>query len=267
MPNWVMNKLVITGDEEQLNKLRSQVSQPYTTHHWDWQTDTITHGTSEGVFQLWNIVRPTNLEAYYEYDKNAERAKQRADKIAEMASMPPQETLSDEEMAQQLRETIAENLKTFNPQDFIEKFHREVEVGQDWYNWNIREWGTKWEIDEAKLTQVSGQLSYEFSTAWSPPAEALDKLAAQYPSLTFTLRCLDENHCFAIEFHWISGFREYEGDIDINHGVLVEMYGECYACDDHNYDQDLDDDHKAFRAQMKCDEFGQVIDINSLLDH
>lgn len=269
MPNWVANKLVITGDEEYLNKLRSQVSQPYDTHSWDFRFNAFSHHKVEGVFLLWNIVRPTNLDAYYEVDKNTGRAEEIEKRRAALAAMPPQEILSDEEMAEQMRETIAENLKSFNPAEIMAKFEKEVEVGQDWYNWNLREWGTKWEIHEAKLTQTSGQLTYEFSTAWSPPAEALDKLASQYPSLTFTLRCIDENHNFANEFHWINGFMEYEGDIDINHGVLVEMYDFCYACDGHAHEDDpeLVEAHKAFRAEMKCDEFGQVIDINSLLDH
>ena len=60
----------------------------------------------------------------------------------------------------------------------------------NWYNFNHREWGTKWDVavsDDAKYreTELVGQspvmLTYRFNTAWSDPREALKALSAQYP--------------------------------------------------------------------------------------
>lgn len=252
MPNWVATKLTISGEEAQLLKLRDQMSQPYQDHSWDLSTETFAHRQVEGAFLLWNIVKPTNLDAYYQVEETLEKAKARKEQ--------PKPSLSPEEVMAKLQEAV----DNFDPNEFIEfaqEFKKDIEVGQDWYHWNIREWGTKWEINNAQLTQTPGQLVYEFATAWSPIVEAADKLSAQYPKLVMTMRFLDEGHNFAGEIHWRGGKRSFEADIEINHGLLEEMYGECYACDNHADDPE----HQEYRAEMKCDQFKQEIDIDSLL--
>jgi hypothetical protein len=77
--------------------------------------------------------------------------------------------------------------------------------GNDWYNFNNREWGTKWDVavaDDDKDTQtyIEGPISngdnhaiyYSFDTAWAPPLAAIAKLSAQYPTLLFTLNYREE---------------------------------------------------------------------------
>lgn len=257
MPNWVSNKLVITGEDKYLNTLRNQMNKPYQTHHFDVFENAIQHQSVEGQFLLWNVVRPTNEEAYYEYDKNIKRAE-------EIANREPDPRPAAEKTAE-IIEKMQDSLNNFTPEamaEAMQRFHKEMEVGQDWYNWNIREWGTKWEIQDAFVTQGTGELRYEFATAWSPPQPALSKLASQYPMLTFTLRCLDEGHCFASEMHWRNGFMEFETDIEINHGLLEEMYGECHNCGDGN---ENDPDYDQARIEMKCAEFNKPIELEELL--
>ena len=49
-------------------------------------------------------------------------------------------------------------------------------------------WGTKWDLDdEASPLWDDGVLSYHFSSAWSPPVEAFEHIAAKHPGLTFAL--------------------------------------------------------------------------------
>jgi hypothetical protein len=75
----------------------------------------------------------------------------------------------------------------------------------DWYNFNNREWGTKWDVavsDDEKYpeTYMEGPTEngdnlvvyYNFNTAWSRPLPALEKLSAQYPTLLFTLSYEEE---------------------------------------------------------------------------
>jgi len=54
---------------------------------------------------------------------------------------------------------------------------------QDWYEWNISNWGTKWDIgsdnNEAhglKPTVVGNQATMSFDSAWSPPVGLYEKL-------------------------------------------------------------------------------------------
>ena len=65
-----------------------------------------------------------------------------------------------------------------------------------WYDWNVRNWGTKWDVanqdndspynDTYIEQEVEGQVTYRFNTAWSPPTSAILKLSSQYPELVFT---------------------------------------------------------------------------------
>jgi hypothetical protein len=74
----------------------------------------------------------------------------------------------------------------------------------DWYNFNNREWGTKWDVavaDGEKYAETSIQetengenyvVYYSFNTAWSVPIPAIKKLSAQYPNLLMTLSYEEE---------------------------------------------------------------------------
>lgn len=86
---------------------------------------------------------------------------------------------------------------------FPEKFDMKFD-GNDWYNFNNREWGTKWDVavaEDDKYINTSIQetengenyvVHYNFETAWSRPIPALKKLSAQYPTLLFTLSYEEE---------------------------------------------------------------------------
>jgi len=105
--------------------------------------------------------------------------------------------------------------------------------GNDWYNWNVRNWGTKWDVavgpeDKYPDTYVEGPtpngdnlvVYYNFNTAWSPPVPAIEKLSAQYPSLLFTLS-YEEEQGWGGEGEWLRG-----------ENISVSEYGwKCRECD------------------------------------
>jgi hypothetical protein len=86
---------------------------------------------------------------------------------------------------------------------FPEQFSLAFE-GNDWYNFNNREWGTKWDVavcedDKYPTTTIeeaeNGEnyvVHYNFETAWSRPVPAIEKLSSQYPTLLFTLSYEEE---------------------------------------------------------------------------
>ena len=58
-----------------------------------------------------------------------------------------------------------------------------------WYEWNITNWGTKWDITANQVEfgyEDSEQLEMEFDTAWSPPEEICFRLREMFQDLTFT---------------------------------------------------------------------------------
>lgn len=47
----------------------------------------------------------------------------------------------------------------------------------DWYDWNVKHWGTKWDFEFDSVERVDDNtLTARFDSAWSPPIEAYEKL-------------------------------------------------------------------------------------------
>ena len=99
----------------------------------------------------------------------------------------------------------------------------------NWYSWNNRNWGTKWDVavaDEAKYPETElydegdTSLSYCFNTAWGIPNEALITLSSQYPDLVFTLD-FEEETGWGGEGKYINGVCE----------IISEFNWQCFECD------------------------------------
>jgi len=114
---------------------------------------------------------------------------------------------------------------------FPEKFDMKFE-GNDWYNFNNREWGTKWDVavaegDEYPTTNIQESengdnyvVHYNFETAWSRPLPAIEKLSAQYPTLLFTLSYQEETG--------------WGGEMEFLRGEIIsssEYDSQCRDCD------------------------------------
>jgi hypothetical protein len=101
--------------------------------------------------------------------------------------------------------------------------------GNNWYDWNVTNWGTKWDVavhdnkeysDTELMEETETSLAYRFNTAWSPPMPAIAKLSEQYPTLVFTLS-YEEETGWGGEYNFVNG----EEDV-------VESYGwKCRECD------------------------------------
>jgi hypothetical protein len=186
MPNWVYNYLDIAGSKEDISAIKSQLNQPFTREHDQWNVatqqmekkDTI---YSNPILAFWNVIKPTNLEAY-----NGEQPKHDPDKPI-----------------------------TFD--------------SDHWYDWNVRNWGTKWDVgvhDEEKypetelLNESEDYLGYRFNTAWSPPLPVIGEMSVQYPNLTFTLS-YEEEQGWGGEIIFVNG-----------NGAEISSYeNKCMECD------------------------------------
>lgn len=61
-----------------------------------------------------------------------------------------------------------------------------------WWDWRIQHWGTKWDVESEVVDEWDGYIMYRFDTAWSPPVKWLEKVAKDYPELTFRLKYEEE---------------------------------------------------------------------------
>lgn len=73
--------------------------------------------------------------------------------------------------------TLAKNEKE-NSDFSLEKLFPmpESENKDNWYEWNTSNWGTKWDLSDVNVSgriPNSEEVSVSFSSAWSPPIEAL----------------------------------------------------------------------------------------------
>ena len=167
MPNWVFNGLTIEGSPEQVNKLVEQMNKPFKKIADNWNPE-----TREMEVKLYTYPNP--VFAFHNIYNHTQAG------------------ISDEDYMKQPDHTlpIAEAM---------------MFKGNHWYDFNVREWGTKWDVavnpdDKYPDTYIEGPtpngenlvVYYNLNTAWSPPMPAIAKLSEQYPSLLFTLSYEEE---------------------------------------------------------------------------
>ena len=72
---------------------------------------------------------------------------------------------------------------------------------EGWYDWNVANWGTKWNSCNSRTTNLgNGQFYFGFETAWSPLDEKfLSRLTKRFPSLTFIYEFHEEAEMYPSE--------------------------------------------------------------------
>ena len=126
----------------------------------------------------------------------------------------------------------------------LEQYHSSCDVEgmknpDNWYNWNNRNWGTKWDVAVADDQQYASTelykdepngenhvLVYGFETAWSPALTVLETLSSQYPDLLFTLNYKEETG--------------WGGEMELLKGETIsesEYNWQCYECDYEEMDE------------------------------
>lgn len=60
---------------------------------------------------------------------------------------------------------------------------------EDWYEWRLQNWGTKWDVDgNVDVNKLDDDLyRLYFTTAWSPPIHWFETVIKNYPALKFEL--------------------------------------------------------------------------------
>jgi hypothetical protein len=228
MPNWVENTLTITGDKEQIQKVKEQLNAPYERTHpkFNGKEDVVeTTKYSNPIFSFWNIIAPP------------------ADKLEEYEGV---HGYSDGE--------------------------KKGDTPFNWYVFNNREWGTKWDVavaDGSKYAETQlykdeeTTLMYVFNTAWSPPTPAIEKLSSQYPELEITLRWEEEQGYGAEEIYQDGSYSTIEEwDIPNSHKDYVDRDNEdgcvcAYSEDPDDYYDDCPDAKKVI--ELTCVKDVQVV--------
>jgi Ferredoxin-like domain in Api92-like protein len=177
MPNWVSNWVGVSGTEADIDAFIEKAGKSYPTKTSVWNADTKSWDkqdtTNSEPFSFWNFIKPEDEVAYH---GESEKPEGYADWSA------------NEKMAHDL------------------KFS-----GNGWYDWNVREWGTKWDAcdvsvdDPHKDGKGNASVSISFNTAWSIPEPVFQAMVAQHPTLSFDFECEEEQG-------WGAKFTSSDGD-------------------------------------------------------
>ena len=102
---------------------------------------------------------------------------------------------------------------------------------KNWYDWNVANWGTKWDVDAEidDYTSCDTEIIFSFASAWSPPTRAMQKLGELFPNISIRHSYLEEGVGFV-------------GVLTVEDGVVMDI---CH-----------DDSNTDVWKQMAADEFG-----------
>jgi hypothetical protein len=246
MPNWVFNSLVVSGEKSELDKMVAQLNQPFVKHFPEhkfengeivWVADEQHYDNP--VFSFWNIVKPTDLEAYY------------GEEVHKKTNLAPDE--------------------------FMAEFVRSMRDDNDWYHWNCRNWGTKWDVAVDNKSDYSdtrmeitddGSVMYHFNTAWSPVGEVLIKLSEQYPTLEFDYEYEEEQGWGgSCTFKAGEDIACDEYDIPMSHADYKDRDQECvceYGDPENGY-EDCPVDTTKFKWDSELEEWVELSDLSDTL--
>ena len=74
-----------------------------------------------------------------------------------------------------------------------------VELKEDgWYEWNVSNWGCKWNCDAQDLSRDGNTISFWFDSPWGPPVELYYKI--EQAGLTVKAEYMEEGMRFVGEF-------------------------------------------------------------------
>jgi len=238
MPNWVFNTLTIQGPKEQVDFIKKKLNTPYQKTFENWNTETQQMEFKEYLF-------PNPVFAFHNIYNHIE------------------DGVSDEIYLQQ-------------PDHSLDIKEALLFKGNHWYDWNVRNWGTKWDVgvswdeeypDTELLEHESKDedqwLVYKFNTAWSPPTPAMEKLSALVPNCVVTLD-FEEEQGWGGEYEFVNGemtaesnygwkCRECDNEEEDTPYCETCEFDMCPAC---GYGEPMDED----RAQ--CEEHREPANVN-----
>ena len=77
---------------------------------------------------------------------------------------------------------------TKSPSDKKDKALIKKYGADNWYDWCVEKWGTKWDVHAQLDMDGEDEATFYFDSAWSPPVEWLHHIAPKFPELSFRLK-------------------------------------------------------------------------------
>lgn len=185
MPNWCYNSVIVSADTEaELEEFIKFAKQTHNAHGFKPFTDEREeYPDQQGVF--WNFITPP-------------------------------EEIREEYFGHQPR--YSDSLPVGDP-DWWKQVEERRKVSNHWYDWNITNWGTKWDIifDEYSENHIDEDkygkyyFNWYFETAWSPAVPVYLAMSERFPNLTFDFEITEEANF-------------YVGKLILKNGIVKEEF-------------------------------------------
>ncbi len=213
MPNWVITRIQISGDEDKIKEFEDKMLD-----------------LSEGAEQVFTFnrvkQRPEELENTISPDPRPQPQKVKDLEGNEIVVEVYQSVINEWEIQAAIKrgETPPEPIPCNNAtpeqqEELILKYGR-----SNWYDWNLHNWGTKWDAKEAFYNQEDKILQLE--TAWSCPDTVLLEMFEQFPDLHFEGSYADED--FGSNAGYIGndvGFYQLDNQSEEAYEVAATLWG------------------------------------------
>ena len=199
MPNYITNNIAVKGDKSQIEALRelmntdesdfdfnSIVKMPETIKN-------ISAGSMENEAIAYYKAKVCNdFEDMQKMVDNYGYKNKDTDTVEKMLLSYDQKANAEELL--KLGQLYVYNLKRYG--------------ATTWYDWSIKNWGTKWNSMDASFDGYGGS----FSTAWDGVTTLIQKLSEKFPDLIFEYEYADED------------FGSNLGRMTIQGGVILKFY-------------------------------------------
>lgn len=208
MPNWAYNQLTVYGDEQELNEFESKIN--------------ISNEIHLTVFKpMPDVLKDTTAPWPESPEPNPNWAK----------------LLAEGDIDQEWYDKLCENRRTEHEAG-VKAFK---ETGyHNWYEWSMKNWGTKWPPSETYIVRNVDSLDIRFHTPWSPPVELIKAIAKKNTHLSFVLSVQEEamQYLGAALFHDGRKVQEISFDFD-DDSYLPEPFRIRYnaASESNNYEE------------------------------
>jgi len=68
----------------------------------------------------------------------------------------------------------------------------------DWYDWNVHNWGTKWNAHCDFMDSDKTHAFYRIETAWAFPSPVIEVMLSMYPNLCFEIEGEEETQSYGV---------------------------------------------------------------------
>jgi hypothetical protein len=150
--------------------------------------------------------------------------------------IPQPETFSEKEIAE---------LEEYGRSTFLQP--PRITAEDAWWWWRIKNWGIKWDVDEAEVSQADDKTVIQFVTPWSPPTAGLLIFSALYPDLRFVLVCCEPSMHYAAETVFFAG--KVLSDNCYGDGQGYQRIAAEFGCEDE--DEEVDEEVDASQWQQE----------------